>query len=159
MMVPGTTTVQVETGGSIDVTIIGGAPGPAGRDGASADLGDFVAAVSMPIGSPVFVSRADGKLYLADAATYVSSQVVGVTQEAVAAGFVVPVARAAMTLLDWTVLAGTTSLFTGQFYYLAVGGGISSTIPTRPGAAAIAIVGIALSPQTLDVRPLLPISL
>ncbi len=141
--------------GPMAMAAIVGAPGAAVGE----SLGSFTAAVSLPAGAPVIVSRINGQIYRADAASFATAGVIGTTQASVLAGFVVEVARGPQKLADWTAVAATAALLAGQLYFLAPGGGITTTVPTLPGATAVAVVGTALSATVLDVSPLAPIEL
>jgi hypothetical protein len=99
-------------------------------------------------GWPVCVSRANGHGRLARADNYALSFVAGLSKAATSAGFVCTLEGFALSLDDWTAVAGTTTLAQGGQYFLGKAGGIGAYDGT---AAAAALVGTAASPATLKL--------
>ena len=119
----------------------------------------LVCDVAVVVGAPLAIDRTTGHFVKADASIYARSFVVGLAVAATAATFVADASTSgAVTLSNWTALAGTTTLSAGQIYFLAVGGGITLTRPTTVGQA-VAIVGEATSSTTLSLRLSQPILL
>jgi len=139
--------------GPMAMAAIVGAPGAAVGE----SLGSFTSAMTLPAGAPVIVSRINGQIYPADAARFATAGVIGTIQAAVVAGFAVEVARGPQKLADWSAVAGSAALLAGQLYFLGAGGGITTVVPSLPAAAALAVVGTALTASVLDVSPLPPI--
>jgi len=108
-------------------------------------------------GQPVAVSRASGRLLPARADTYSLAFVAGLASADTVSGFADQPAHGAVTLADWTLVAGTPSLFVGQLYFLGTTGGLT-TAPDLT-AACITRVGLATAPQTLVAEPAHPIIL
>ncbi len=108
-----------------------------------------IAFEAIPVGMPVAISRADGKLRTARADTYTLAFVAGLLTEPVAAGFPVQPRRGAITLPN-------ASLTPGLPYFLAGAGGIADR---PPSAACVTRIGIAASPTTLVVDPTDPVLL
>jgi hypothetical protein len=129
-----------------------GNPGPAG----SASKGAYVSTTALARGQMVCVSRSTGQVLPADAAVYTQSFVLGFADAPVAAGFAVDVLDGPLQLADWTLLAGTPALVPGTPYFLASGGRISATPPTKPGFAALTLVGTAASTNRLIVNSSAP---
>ena len=99
-------------------------------------------------GWPVAVSRANGHGKLARADSYALSFVAGLSKEATAPGFVCPLEQFALSLDDWTDIAGTATLATGNQYFLGQATGIAAA---DLSARAVALVGTAISPTTLKL--------
>lgn len=116
-----------------------------------------VAGAALIQGQPVAVSRASGQLLPARADTYVLAFVAGVASADTVQGFTNKPAHGAVTLPDWTAIAGSPALSVGQPYFLGAAGGLT-TVP-RLEAACIARVGLATTPLTLVVEPATPIIL
>jgi hypothetical protein len=135
-----------------------GIQGVAGRDGSNGILGNFVANQDIVQGMPVYISRANGQIGIANAASYTQSLIAGFTVSAVNSGFTVDIKSGVSTLSDWTAIAGTATLQKGQLYFLSLNGGITTT-PDRTTAQAIVSIGEALSATTLFFNPSNPILL
>ncbi len=138
-----------------------GAPGAKGDKGepGTAQASRVVAADAIAAaGLPLAISRATGQALLARADTYTRAFVAGLADGGVAAGFAVGVAGGLITLTDWSAVIGAAQLQPGSTYYLAATGGLSTTAPTLPGQC-IVVVGLAIDPFTLNVRPTLPLTL
>lgn len=108
-------------------------------------------------GLPVVVDRATGKFTKALGSTKAKAFIAGLIEQATALGFVGSAGRGAVTLADWSAIAGTASLSPGQTYFLAAAGGITTATPATPNCAVV--VGIAASPTVLMVDPSLPVQL
>jgi len=106
------------------------------------------AAADLPAGLPVCISRFDGSLRPARADTYTEAFVVGLLIAPVAEGFVGTATRNALTLNDWTAVAGTPSLALGQPYFLGLTGGLALT-PDLTAGRCLVRIGNATGPQTL----------
>jgi len=137
---------------------IQGPPGPRGEAG-GALVGTVVAAVPLTAGDIVYCDRATRQLGIADAVVYTQSFVLGFVASDCAAGFAAEVHTGQLAIADWTRLAGTPHLLPGLPYFLRPGGGITSSRPTAPASAAVAVVGVAVSPSELHISPTLPIQL
>jgi len=92
-----------------------------------------VAAVSMPAGTPVYVSRSNGQLYPADNSMSVTSMVAGLLIADVQAGYVGIYDRLTIALADWTEITGSAILLQGQIYFLGRSGTLTTLVPTAPG--------------------------
>jgi hypothetical protein len=127
--------------------------GPPGEGTATDTAIEAVVAQDLSAGVPVAISRANGKMILADADYKPSAFVVGILTEDTANGFVGHAAPDRVTITDWTAATGSPALLAGQSYFLKSGGGLTTS---PPGAGAcLVLVGIALSGTTLriDVQP------
>lgn len=127
--------------------------------GSGATRGHFVAAEDIRQGEPLYVSRANGMAYVADAGSYASAFVLGLADATVAAGHVVGVVVGPVLLADWSAITGNAALRAGQNYFLAGPGQLSLIAPSRPQFAASCVVGAALDASTLLVNPAFPIML
>jgi hypothetical protein len=105
-------------------------------------------------GWPVCVSRANGHGRLARADTYALSFVAGLSKAATAAGFVCTLEGFALSLDDWTAVAGTPVLSAGAQYFLSPATGLGAA---DVSAVAVALVGTAASATTLKLTPNPPI--
>ena len=124
----------------------------------SAPIATLVAADAIPgPGWPIAVDRISGQARLAMAYTYTLSFAIGLSKGAASAGYTVEVVVGAATLLDWTAIAGTSSLAQGMPYFLGLGGGLSMTPPPDVAGYCVMAMGIAADAQTLDIRPGLPV--
>lgn len=133
--------------------LLSGGAAPAATDPAITAVSD----VSTVAGMPLAISRANGHFVKADAASKPVAFVAGLAVAAGTAGFTVSLAREAMTLSDWTATTGSPSLSQGQTYFLASGGGLTTTAPASPNC--LTVVGEASSPTTLLIQPQAPIQL
>lgn len=160
-------TVQLTQSGAAPVVSVGGSgatvtilrsdlPGPRGPSGSSSAV-DAVADVAVPAGMPLAISRANGRLIKADAASKPLAFVAGLAETATAIGFVAGAIRDSLTLADWTAITGAASLNVGQAYFLGVGGGLTTTPPASPNC--ITSVGIAASATTIIIEPESPVQL
>lgn len=131
-----------------------GVPGPPGPAGPAVEA---VADVAAPAGMPLAVSRANGHLVKADAASKAFAFVAGLAFEPTVIGFVGAAARDVVMLADWTAITGSAALLPGQTYFLAVGGGMTTTPPGSPNC--ITVVGKAASATTMLIDPQNPIQL
>ena len=116
-----------------------------------------VASVALQAGMPLVQSRVNGQLGIADASTKAFAWVAGLAAANTAQGFVAEAVQDTLTLPDWTAVTGSASLQVGQPYFLAAGGGLTTTPPASP--ACIAIVGMAQSASTFVLRRQPPIQL
>lgn len=132
-----------------------GMPGRDGADGAGADI-EAVAADLLPAGMPVAINRTTGKFIMADAGYKPSAFVAGLLRAESAVGFVAAASVQQLTLADWSAVTGTAQLASGQPYFLAVGGGLSTV---APASDCVALIGSALNPTTLLIDPQPPIEL
>jgi hypothetical protein len=127
--------------------------GPPGQGTAIDTAIAAVAAQNLPAGVPVAISRANGKMILADADYKPSAFVVGLLTETVASGFVGHASPDRVTLDDWTAATGSPALLQGQTYFLKSGGGLTTVLPGA--GSCVVLLGIAVSAATLqlDVQP------
>lgn len=116
-----------------------------------------IASKALVVGMPVCLSRSTGQLITARADVKTSAFVMGLAGADVAAGFPVEVKEGVVTLSNWTAIAGAASLNVGLPYFLKPTGGITSTPPGAPNC--MALVGMAISTQSLMVAPEFPIQL
>lgn len=130
--------------------------GPSGADGGANQV-QAVAATALVAGMPAAIDRSTGKMIAADAGWKPSAFVIGLVHFATAAGFVADALSSQLTLADWTAITGSASLLTGQAYFLAVGGGLTTVPPASP--ACLVLVGKAVSPTTFLIDPQPPIQL
>jgi hypothetical protein len=130
--------------------------GPPGTAAADATV-DAVAAANLSAGFPVAISRATGKMILADASIKSSAFVVGLITASTLLGFVASAAVNQLALANWTAVTGSVSLFQGQLYFLGVGGGLTTTPPGAPNCSVP--VGTALNSTTMLIDPQPPIQL
>ena len=128
--------------------------GPSGANGGAVTL-VLVADDSLPSGSPVIISRANGHIQKADAAVKPKSFVIGLLGAASAAGFGATLVIDALTMSDWTAVTGSQLLAVGQPYFLGVGGGLTTTVPGAPNC--LTRVGMAVTPNELLINPNPPI--
>lgn len=126
---------------------------------AAVKVGDYVAAENILKGQPLYVSKATGQIGLADVNSYVKSLVLGYAVSDCLAGFSVAVMKGQLDLADWNNIAGTTQLLVGQIYFLSDSGKISSTPPIGPIKKTSTVIGMALTPTVLEVKPSVPILL
>jgi hypothetical protein len=105
-------------------------------------------------GWPIAINRATGKGKLARADNYALSFVIGFSKTACLSGFVVGLERYALTLTDWTAIAGTPSLNPGLPYFLGKAGGLSVS-PDFTSTTMYAL-SQALSEQTLEIELTMP---
>lgn len=117
-----------------------------------------VATDDISAGMPVAVSRSNGSLLPARADTYAQAFVVGLALADIEAGFAGVTTREALTLSDWSRVAGTPSLTVGQPYFLAAEGGLTLRAVDMQGYCAVR-VGIAIAPQTFTPAQFDPILL
>lgn len=98
---------------------------------------------------PMTVSRLNGQLVPARADTYPLALVAGLALNDTDAGFVATLTREALTLADWTTVAGTPTLSPGLPYFLGPEGGLTLIPEMRSGADFSNVrLGMATSPQT-----------
>jgi hypothetical protein len=117
-----------------------------------------VAAEDIFAGMPVAVSRSDGALLPARADTYAQAFVIGLALADIDAGFAGATTREALTLPDWSRVAGTPALAVGQPYFLAAEGGLTLRAVDMQGYCAVR-VGNATAPQTFTPAQFDPILL
>jgi hypothetical protein len=132
-----------------------GLPGRDGADGAATPV-EAVAAANLAAGMPVAIDRTSGQLVAADAAFKPRAFVAGLLAAAVTSGFVGSAMTDRLMLTDWSAATGATQLAVGLPYFLAAGGGLTTT---PPASACITIVGKAISPTTMLINPQPPIQL
>ena len=118
-----------------------------------------IAAVDIAQGTPVAILRSSQQLTPARADTYALSFVVGMAATDIASGFSGNTTRVPVTLSDWTAIAGSASLSSGQPYFLALSGGMTPTVPDRASVVCSTRVGIATSSQTFLFQQADPILL
>ena len=138
-------------GASGDITYAGGGGSTAGAEVT------IVSSATLAAGTPVTVSRSTGQIVKSDAASKPTSFVVGLLKTAVTATFAGTVSTNELILADWTAVTGTASLSPGQLYFLAAGGGLTTTPPLSPNN--LAQVGEAANTTTLIIAPQTPIQL
>ena len=117
-----------------------------------------VAGASLLQGLPVAVSRATGQLLPARSDTYTLAFVAGLSSADTAQGFAVQPVHGAVTLTDWSAVAGSATLSSGLPYFLGATGGLT-TSPLASPAVCVVRVGHAVSPTPLVVAPSDPITL
>ena len=125
----------------------------------AAFIGNFVALENIKKGSPVYISRANGKIGVAKGKFYTQAFVVGYAVDNINSGYSGDVAGEICELSDWSQIAGTTLLSTGQSYFLNDIGGITLNIPDNNGYQASTFIGTALNSKTLEFRPTQPLLL
>ncbi len=130
--------------------------GPQGPPGISDYVGTFVAGQDILAGQPVYISRLNSLLMVADSNSYLSAFVIGFAVIDIASGFAGDVKKGDVTFADWTSLTGTASLQPGYPYFLNGRGTLSYLPPTAGGFICI---GEALTAQTLYFKPTFPIQL
>jgi hypothetical protein len=130
--------------------------GPTGLSG-GAPVTNVVTGANVVAGQAIALNRATRLAILADNSYKPSSFVLGIARESVVAGFAVDVQSGFVTLSDWTAATGTASLQPGVPYFLGTAGQLTLTAPAAPSVAAL--VGMAVSLQTLNVVPQPPIQL
>ena len=118
-----------------------------------------VAAAALQAGQPVYVNPTTGQAAPASCAGYATSFVAGLAASATAATFAVNLITDSLTLQDWSVITGTSSLYRGQPYFLGISPGtLSLAAPIARGQSRV-IVGLALSTVQMLIRPTQPILL
>jgi hypothetical protein len=132
-----------------------GMPGRDGADGAGSDV-EGGRRAALAAGMPVAIDRTTARFIAADAAYKPAAFVVGLLRRGVDRRVRRQRRRAALTLADWSAVTGTAQLAPGQYYFLAVGGGLT---PVPPASACVAMVGKAVNPTTLLIDPQPPIQL
>jgi hypothetical protein len=130
------------------------AKGKAGRNASLLDLEIEVEEDIPGEGWPIAINRATGKGKLARADNYALSFVIGFSKAACLSGFVVGLERYALTLTDWTAIAGTPSLSPGLPYFLGKAGGLSVT-PDFTSTTMYALAQ-AMAEQTLEIELAMP---
>ncbi len=148
--------IQAQTPDMVQLSTETVVVGPKGDPGVSDYVGTFVAGQDIVAGQPVYISRQNRLLMVADSSTYLSAFVIGFAVEDIKAGFAGDVKKGDFTLSDWTELAGAASLQPGYPYFLNGRGMLSYVPPTVGGFIAI---GEALTAQTLFFKPSFPIQL
>jgi hypothetical protein len=118
---------------SIEVYASPAPSSPALPGGSTETQYSAVAAVDMPAGTPVYISRSNSRLYPADNSASSSSLVAGLLIADVEAGFIGTYDRLTIALADWTEIIGSAALLTGQIYFLGRAGTLTTTVPSAPG--------------------------
>ena len=142
--------------------VLRGPAGPVGPSGPAAQftlVGSYACSKDVSAGQPAFLSRATGLVACADAASYLTSFVIGYFAQDCKAGLAVDVMRGECVLPDWTALTGKSTLTLGVPYFLQPGGGIGVAVPSAPASAAVAVIGIAASALGLIFQPQPPLML
>jgi hypothetical protein len=154
---PQRTNIFRASSGQVIVSRVGtpGPQGPAGADGTTATFdaenksggtlsaGIVVATHSSGSGTVKAIATAFGTLAIGLAAESTLSSVSGEVQTS-----------GSLTLSDWTAITGATELVARGRYYLsaATAGLLTTTAPSTVGHI-IQLVGVAISPSTLDIDP------
>jgi hypothetical protein len=120
--------------------------GPPGTNASDNSI-DALASASLTAGTVVFIDRATGQFRTADASFKPKAFVAGMLTASVAVGFVGHATRSRLNIADWTAVVGTAALAPGQVYFLAAGGGLTTSPPSSPNC--LSVVGTALDGQTL----------
>lgn len=119
------------------------------RAATEAPPAEAVAPAGALAGQPMAVSRLNGELVPARGDTYPLALVAGLAASAASAGYVASLTREALTLADWTAIAGTPSLSLGLPYFLGPEGGLTLAPEMRAGAGYSNVrLGVATGPQT-----------
>ena len=136
-----------------------GLTGPTGPVGAAGSLTPLILVCAEDIlqGSPVYIERATSKFRSARADSKPKSFVVGLAVTSGSLGFTVSVQSQSLSLSDWTAITGTTTLQSGQLYFLCVSGGLTTIPPTT--AVCLTSVGTAVNSTTLNLVQTPPIQL
>lgn len=116
----------------------------AGSDESSRVANDFTAAVNLAAGDPVYFDSTANQVDKADASNDSKYEVVGVASAVINAA----ASGEICSLGPVDVLSGATP---GTRYYLASGGGLTTTSPT--GSNWVVTVGFAVDADTLFVQP------
>jgi hypothetical protein len=141
--------VTITTPETVEIITLSGAAKGADGLNASLLLLEIEAGEDIPAaGWPIAIDRATKKGVLARADTYMLSFVIGFSKEATLTGFICPLEVYAVTLTDWTAIAGSEHLTPGNQYFLQKTTGIGAV---DLSAAATAMVGTALSPTALKL--------
>jgi len=130
--------------------------GPKGDPGINDFVGTFVAGQDIAAGQPVYISRQNRLLMVADSSTYLSAFVIGFAVADIPSGFAGDVKKGVFTLSDWTALTGASALQPGFPYFLNGPGTLSTSPPISGGFISI---GEATSSQSLLFKPTFPIQL
>ena len=120
-----------------------------------------VAGETIAAGMPVARSRTDGTLRLARADTYALASLAGLAVDSATAGFSLEAVRSSLDLPDWTAVTGGVLLSSGQRYFLAATGGLTSMPSLGPAGAGLCVVaaGYAASQTEMVFQPSDPILL
>lgn len=115
---------------------------------------------TLAAGAPVATHSSGTGIIGASAASGTGLQAVGLLAASVAAGFSGGVITdGPLTLADWTAVVGTTTLAAKAAYYLDTTAGRLTATPPAQGGQALQRIGVAVGPNTLDVRIARPILL
>lgn len=154
--------VKLSGGGGLgSSTVLPGAPGKDGSNGADAVTTQSAQTdANVSAGQAVYVKNT-GHVGLAQANALSTAQVAGIATAAASATFAATFADTwGVTLTDWTASTGSSTLTLGATYYLdpATAGGLTTTAPTTSGQA-VTRVGVALTTLTLLLDIQAPIGL
>lgn len=130
--------------------------GPPGNDGGVTII-EALASVTMPRGTPVAISRANGAFIPAIASLKSSAFVIGLLSVDATSQFIGRAVTSELVLADWTAITGAAALLPGQIYFLGAGGGLTTVPPGPPNC--VARVGEAIDARTLLISPQPPIQL
>jgi|GEM_PF-2631696 len=137
-------------------TVVLGPKGDKGDPGVSDFVGTFVAGQPILQGQPVYISRQNRLLMVADSSTYLSAFVIGFAVVDIPTGYAGDVKKGVLNFPDWTALTGGAYLQPGFPYFLNGCGTLSYVPPTSGGYIAI---GEALTEYQLLFKPSFPIQL
>lgn len=113
--------------------------------------------IKLVAGTPVTI-HPTGIGFLQATALDINKEAVGLYQNDVSAGFSEKVlSEGTMTLSNWSLITGTTSLSPRTYYYLAQTAGMLTSLV--PEIGIVQTVGLALTPNTLEILITLPVLL
>lgn len=129
------TTIQINGSGQLNAI---------GSDEASRVENDFTASEALSAGDPVYLDSVADQVAKGDASTNAKAYIVGIARTAISSGNSGPIVTAGPCA---GVLSGATP---GQKYFLASGGGLSTTPPN--GNVRVILVGWAINSTDLFVN-------
>lgn len=110
-------------------------------------------------GQVVYAGAVDGYARRASASALPPSLIIGVAQTGAGPGFMFSVARDYLQLNDWTTIIGTQYLTPGGIYFLSTTPGMATQTPSYAVGSVISRLGVAVSADTLAIKPAAPILL
>jgi hypothetical protein len=130
-----------------------GATGPQGPAGSGGNSTDAKQAVQNFAAGQVAQATSSSTYDLASAASINNAAALGVATAAVTAGSAVTISTGFVTVTDWTVATGATSLTPKATYYLSAtaAGNMTTTAPSASGQC-VTKIGVAVNPQTMLVE-------
>jgi hypothetical protein len=110
--------------------------------------------VNISAGMAAHVDLVTRQLVLADKSAYATASVAGLMAADVVAGFAGVMTREQLTLPDWTLATGASTLVPGATYFLGTAGQITTTVPS---SGYLVNLGVAKNTNTLmlNIQPII----